>query len=1093
MKKKHLPDFLFKESPKKLWKVMRLIWIFLLGFIVTGSANSYSQNTRLNIGLQNSTIRNVIQYLEKNSEYVFLYRNEDLNVDKKVNVELKNASINQILDKILEGEPVFYNVYKRQIVIRKASDPSFVDQPVKTITGKVTDDTGGQLPGVTVSIKGTTKGTISSGDGSYFLPGVPDDATLVFSFVGMRTQEVAVGNQTTINITMEEETIGIEEVVAIGYGTVRKSDLTGAISSVSSNKIANVPQTGIANLLQGKVAGTNITTTSGDGDMQIRVRGTTSLNKSNEPLWVVDGVIGAPSPSNPNDIENIQVLKDASATSIYGSQGANGVILVTTKRAKAGSKVVFDTRLVLNTLAKEPDLMSAWEYARAYNEVNGAGSISDADMAAYKAGTKGVDWLDQMIRTGFIQKYNINISGGSQKTQYYVTGTISDKTAQYVTVENRSYTVKGGLTTEIAPWLKFNSFIYSSFGKGHNSVPKDAFDGIYSYSPTMDLMDANGVYNKDPYNSIHTNPYANVMADYTDRNSHTNSLFGDLIFKIADGLTFSTQGLYTKATNQEKNFQSSKIAAGYEAYAVNYNDNSQSWRNINNLTYDKFFGTDHHLTATAVAEFSKNKSSGTSFTTQGISNEATTYWNVAAGTSINGSSSFSNSALCSFLGRLNYSYKGRYLLTGTMRADGASELSKDNRWAYFPSIGLGWNIHEESFFNKNFVNQLKLRASYGTIGNHAVSPYETYARLEFVSRGASYGTQTGYTGYWPAGASNPDLKWEKTAQYNVGLDLGVLGNRITLTTDFYVKNTTDLLFQKSLPSYYGGGNVWVNQGEIRNKGAEFTLTAIAVSNKNFTWETNLTAAYNSNKVLDLAGEDFIIPDEGRGSLYSGGVFILQKGSPVGMFYLYDWAGLSDTGVNLFHTKDGGTTNMLNTEDRIAVGNTIPDWVFGWNNSIRHKNWDANFLFRFTSRFDRLNVGRYMATAMSGPSRFITSREGYNRSWEHVADKGKARYASLTNPINQNTPNSTQFLENGTFLRLQNLSLGYTFPKERTRISDIRLGFNVENLFVLTSYKGLDPETVSETNRDDAQDTVFGLDSGSMPMPRSFTFSVRFDF
>ena len=261
-------------------------------------------------------------------------------------------------------------------------------------------------------------------------------------------QDVSTTGRTSFDITLVEDTKALDEVVVVGYGTVRKSDLTGAIGSVSASKIANVPQTGVTSLLQGKVAGVNITSISGAGDMQIRVRGTTSLNKSNEPLWVVDGVIGAPAPSNPNDIESIQVLKDASATSIYGSQGANGVILVTTKRAQEGTHVVVDTRMVWNTLAKEPDLMSPFEYARAYNEVNGAGSISDADMSAYKAGTKGVDWLDQMIRTGFVQKYNINVSGGNPKTQYYVTGTMSDNKAQYVTVESRDYTVKGGLTTK---------------------------------------------------------------------------------------------------------------------------------------------------------------------------------------------------------------------------------------------------------------------------------------------------------------------------------------------------------------------------------------------------------------------------------------------------------------------------------------------------------------------------------------------------------------------------------------------------------------------------------------------------------------------
>jgi hypothetical protein len=371
-----------------------------------------------------------------------------------------------------------------------------------------------------------------------------------------------------------------------------------------------------------------------------------------------------------------------------------------------------------------------------------------------------------------------------------------------------------------------------------------------------------------------------------------------------------------------------------------------------------------------------------------------------------------------------------------------------------------------------------------------VGAYSTYSTLSRAY--VSYGTDQQYWGYWPEGFSNPDLHWEKTLQYDVGLDLSILDQRISFTTDFFLKNTTDLLFEKELPDYNGGGTIWTNQGKLQNKGAEFTLNLIPVQKKNLSWESNLTATYTKNIVKDLGGVNRIIPDASRSGMYQGGIFILEVGKQVGSFYLQDWVGFNDEGANLYRTIDGGTTTENNNENRIVTGNSIPNWVFGWNNTVTYKNWDLNVFFRATSKYDRLNLSRYIESCKVGASRFISTREAYYRSWDKVADKSNALFPSLTNSSNQYVAGSTQWLENATFLRCQNLTIGYSVPQRLTRIGKVHLSISAENLFVLTNYKGMDPETVSEV-KDEYRDTTFGLDNGSFPIPRTYSFMVRFEY
>ena len=970
-----------------------------------------------------------------------------------------------------------------------------------TVTGTVTDESGYPLPGVNVTVQGTTIGVVSDGNGKYSINVPGRESVLLFSFVGYTTVDYVVGDNRVIDAKLFESAQEMEEVVVVGYGTVRKSDLTGSVVSISSDKFKNLPQTGVTQILQGKAAGVNIISTRGDGEANIRIRGTSSLFKSSEPLWVVDGVIGAPQP-NFHDIQSIEILKDASSTAIYGSQGANGVILVTSKKPAEGTaRVTLDSRLTWNTFRRTPDLLDAKEYAEAYQYVRG----ENAAMAPYLNGTsQGVDWFDLMTQTGFSQSYNLSVSGGSPKTKYGISAWVGDTKQQIITAKSRSYNARATISTDITPWLNLSGWLHGSRSESHNGVGYGEMDQILEYSPANELMNENGIYNSDRWGSISmASPYAGKVASYNDVQSNDLRGLAELRIKLPiDGLTFSSQGMYTHNNSLRHQIDKSIRYTGVQNEA--YHQMNQSWRlrNINNLTYQKQFG-EHRLTAMAVLETTKYEYSRVRATSRQFNDEDKLgYWVVGKGT-VTAEEEYSNSGMVSAFGRIIYSFKNRYSFTGTYRADAPSQFRGDNKWGYFPSAGVSWNISEEDFFNKDMIQQLKLRASYGVTGNHGIGAYATIPNL--VNWSTNYGTSSQYFGWWDYSFVNPNVTWEKTAQYNVGVDVSLLNQRVNVTTDWFLKKTTDLLFREPLPYFSGtgGGIVWINQGEINNSGWELTINAWPVRTRDFAWESTFTASYLKSKIIDLGGKDKLYPDPSRGSLFAGNLFILELDGPMGCFDLQRFAGFDDQGNTLHYKYDengnvSGTTTLNDPANKRSLPNksSFPKWNFGWNNSLTYKNWDLNVFLRFTGNYYRLNVSRYVQSCMVGASRFISSAEGYYLSWDRVADKSKAEFASLTSSDNQYVPGSTQWLENGKFLRCQNVSLGYLLPKSTTRFADVHLSFSVQNLFVLTKYRGLDPETVSSVDNDantGTFDTTHGLDRGSLPMPRAFSFIVRLEF
>lgn len=952
----------------------------------------------------------------------------------------------------------------------------------KLISGVVTDERGETIIGATVVVKGEeTTGTTTDMDGKFSLE-VPLRSVIVVSYMGFTPQEVRIFKRNLYDITLKEDNKVLDEVVVVGYGSVKKSDLTGSVTAISTARFKDQPVKRVENILQGRSAGVEVTAQSGmpGGGMKVRVRGTTSINTSNDPLYVIDGMI---SPSgldglNPADIQSMEVLKDASSTAIYGSRGSNGVIIITTKQGTQGRAVVsFDASVGISKVRKQYELLNAYEYALALNDVRGANTISAADLEAYRNGTKGLDWMDLITQTALTQDYKLDISGGTEKVRYLVSGNVMDQEAVTIMSDYKRYGLRVNVDADVKPWLTVSGKLNASIIHQHNGAAN--WLNAINYSPTMELVDPEtGVYNKDPYNIANgTSPYGEMMVNYSDSYSYNVSANVSLLFKIAKGLTFSVQGGYDYEQRPSYSFNSSLVGPGAINSMSNSNTLHNYWQNTNNLSWQREFGK-HSVSAMAVWEVSRAWDPVMQISGSNLSNETVGYWNVANAAVRNASNSYTESSMASGIVRAGYDFDKRYFLTAAVRGDGSSKFQGKNKWGYFPSAALAWDIAREKFMkNQKVIRQLKLRGSFGVSGNQNIAPFSTLGMLTSTSYG--WGTSTAYTGYWGYQFPTPDITWEKTYQYDLGLDLNVAG--VNLTFDWFKKKTVDLLFQKQVPRYNGGGTIWVNEGKMNNTGVEMTVSATPVQGA-LTWETTLNAAYVKNEVLDLAGNDFVLT--ANYSNLGGAMQIMKPGYPLGSFYVYEWQGFDEKGANLYRKADGSLTTSPTSEDLVIKGQASPKWTFGWNNSLSWNNWSLNVFFNAAVGLDRLNMSRFMTASMTGDSRFVTLREAYFEGWDYVSDKSQAKYPSLKNPDNKYYANSDFWLEDASFVKLKNVSLSYRIPKRVTKFGSVLLSVSAQDVLTLTRYKGMDPEVYSGYD---------GLDYGAYPVPFTITFGAKINF
>ena len=951
----------------------------------------------------------------------------------------------------------------------------------KTIKGVINDEQGETIIGASVIIKGEDTGTTSDMDGRFTLE-APEGAILVISYIGYHTQEVKVRKRSLLRVVLKEDNQLLDEVVVVGYGTVKKSDLTGAVSGVSNRQYKNQPVQRVENILQGRTPGVEVTATSGmpGASMKVRVRGTTSINKSSDPLYVIDGIISSSGLDgiNPSDIQSMEILKDASSTAIYGSRGSNGVILITTKQGSEGkAQVTFDASIGLSTVRKQYDLLNAYEYATALNDIRGSSTISAEDLEAYKNGTKGINWTDLLTRTGITQDYRLAISGGNEKVKYLISGNVLDQEAITIMSDYKRYGIRANIDSEVKPWLTISAKLNASSLHKHNEGGANWLH-VTNFSPTMELKDPEtGVYNTDPYNMVGSNPYGEIVVNDSDSYSYNLNANLTLLFKIMKGLTLSVQGGYDYDNSPSYSFRSKLDSPGAINSASNTSALHNYWQNTNNLTWQKQFG-DHSFTAMAVWEISRSWDSQLKGTGSNLNNESVGYWNLGNAAIRDASNSYTEFSLASGIVRANYDYKKRYFITAALRADGSSKFQGDNKWGYFSSAAIAWDIAQESFMsNQHVLDQLKLRASFGVTGNQDIAAYSTLGMLSGASYG--WGTSTSSTGYWGNQFATPDITWEKTYQYDLGLDLSLGGFNITV--DWFKKQTKDLLFQKQVPKYNGGGTYWVNQGKLNNTGVEMSLTTFPVKGA-VTWETSLNASYVKNEVADLAGDDFVLT--ANYSDLGGPLQIMKPGYPMGSFYVYQWKGFDDKGANLYQKADGSLTTNPTSDDLVVKGQASPKWTVGWNNTVTWKNWTLNVFFNAATGYDRLNISRFMAASMTGVSRFITLRDAYFKGWDHVANKADALYPSLTNTDNKSYANSDFWLEDASFIKLKNISLSYRIPRRVLKFASVQLSVSAQDLFTITRYKGMDPEVYTSYD---------GLDYGAYPIPRTITFGAKIRF
>jgi len=1079
---------------KKLFRFMKLTSLFILLSVMSVFAgNTYSQTKTVDLNMEKTTIKEVLSRIEDQSNFIFMFSNDVVDVNKKVSIKVHGQKIESVLNKLFDGMGINYTRNGRIIVLSgaqgKYSTSALQKHPV---SGKVTDSSGAPLPGVTVVIKGTTTGTITDNKGNYSLTSIPYNATLLFSFVGMKIQEIVYNNQPAINVTMTIDAIGIEEVVAIGYGTMKKSDLTGSVASVKGKELSDFSTSSVSQALQGRSAGVNVQQNSGapGASVQIHIRGTNSIQGSNNPLWIIDGFPGSEGMLNASDIESVEILKDASATAIYGSRGANGVILVTTKRGKAGkTKVDYQGSYSVQTVRKKLDLMNANEYAQLYNifweNTTGSEYFTQDEIEGLGEGT---DWQDQIFRSAPIHNHSLTVSGGNEKTKFSVGTSYFDQSGIIKKNDYRRIVLRSNLNHEISK--KFNVSFNTILSRTDDNPTDDssvllaalsAAPTVGPYDDNMDYVDLNDVYAFSPDCLNNPEAYFNEVSKKHVNNRVSASLA--FTYKPINGLSIKISGNVSNSDYRSDDYtgvdypKSSGGASIGTSRALQLNSN-------NIITYNKTVDEIHKISVTGGFTYEESTSKSLSASGSEFLSDATKTYNIgSAGTIGIPSSSYSNWILMSYLGRINYSYKNKYLATVSFRADGSSRYSEGDKWGFFPSGAIGWRISEENFMKDiDFISDAKIRIGYGETGSTAISPYYT---LDMLSSGKALFENGLYTYFAPGTRLPGDLKWETTAQSDFGLDVGFFNNSFRLTADYYIKNTRDLLNTVQLPTSLGYRTTIKNIGEISNKGFEFQLDA-NILNQELKWDISANISFNKNKVIKLyEGQDIV------GSIYNvivanDNINRLQEGKSISAFYGYQWTGFDEEGHYTY--KDNNSDGDISEEDKTWIGDPNPDFIYGISSNMSWKNFELNLFIQGSQGNDI-----YSLSMINQNYRW---NYGFNMLkevlYDHWSPENKnAKYPSIDKTFS--TEMGDNFVKDGSYIRLKNIELAYNIPVNKLGIdwfSEGQIYFSGQNLLTITSYPWWDPEVNSKGGSNSINQ---GIDYYSYPTAKGFTIGVKLSF
>ncbi len=1133
---------------------MRLIAIILTVASLHTSVSAFSQ---INLNVKSAPIENVLKQIKKQSGYAIFYDAAYIANAKPVTLHLNNASLEESLKRCFSGQTFTYEILAKTIIIKPSTIISSKDL---VVTGKVTDQNGEGIPGVSVRVKGSNISVLTNASGVYSIKSPTDQSTLVFSYLGFGSQEVVLKGRSVVNIKLTEEVNHLNQVVVIGYGAVDRKDLTGSVASVNITDFAKAPVTSFDEALAGRVAGVSVAGADGQpGSVSnIVIRGPGSITQDNSPLYVVDGFPMEDADNNninPNDIESIDILKDASSTAIYGSRGANGVIIITTKKGKKGDPVInFNSYYGLQKNTNVIELLNPYEFVKVQLEQSAGQTINTA-MNIYTPGelpetdpfyiaggntlesyrnVKGLDLQNQYFRTAAVQNYDLSLRGGTDKTLYSISGNVRDLEGIIINSGLKRYQGRVTLDQQVKAKLKVGTNInYSQSqtfgtiqipdGGSYNSTLSHMY-GVWGYRPVTGNIDLN--LEDELFDPITTGDDYRVNPVISAKNELRKTTVSGLSANAYGEYSFSkflklrVSGAVNHRFTASEVFNNSLTSSGSNTTRrVNgslFNTTNTNLVNENILTYKRTFNKIHRLNAVAGYTLQKSKWFRSGFSASLVPNQGLGVDGLDEAETQAGGAGGSNNGLASFLGRVNYVYKDRYMFTTSFRSDGSSKFYDDNQWSYFPSGALAWIVSEEPFIKKiNAISNLKLRLSYGLTGNNRIGDFDYLSRLSFNNSGGySYNNGIPGKGGSISGIGNPDLKWESTAQTDAGIDIGFFKERIALTVDVYKKVTDNLLLLADLPLTTGISSAYKNVGKMQNQGLEISLNTVNIKTKQFSWSSNFNISFNKNKVLSLAENQNALArrvrfDDGYSGVYS---HISVVGEPIGQLFGLVWDGLyqvedfdvSGTGTYVLKPnlptngntraviqpghvkyKDLNGDGNININDYTIIGRGLPVHTGGFSNNFSYKGFDLNVLFQWSYGNDLINANRLIFEGSS--RRSLNQFATYADRWTFDNQE------SLIPRVGGQGPNnySSRIVEDGSYLRLKTVSLGYNIPSafaKQLGIRSLRVYSAAQNLITWTNYSGPDPEvSVGFSN------LTQGFDYAAYPRARTITFGLNVSF
>jgi TonB-linked SusC/RagA family outer membrane protein len=1131
----------------ELLKKPGFFWVFVLSLLPFYSSAFSNNDLRITIQKKNATLEEIFKTIKTQVGLTVFYSNEILNDQDKIDVSFKDAPLSNVLTTILNQRNLTWAIHDQYILIQKKTKPSAApDRPVgsrpernegpgmadQNINGTVTDDKGSPIPGVSVKLKGSAVAVLTSTAGKFSIS-VPSGGTLVFSSIGYVSQEVLITNQTTLTVRLAEDNKALDEVVVVGYGTAKRKDLTGSVGSVESKEIKDLAVTRVEQALSGRVAGVQVKLADGQpgSSPQIRIRGIGSISAGGDPLYVVDGF---PTDNiqtlNPNDIESLDILKDASATAIYGSRGSNGVVIINTKRGLSGkAKISFDTYYGTQSITRKPEFLNASQQANYYynsirNRNMDLGNNISGDPATWGVrvpqtvldvmsgkNTYNTSVLDSVLRTAPQQSYNLSVAGGNEKVKYALSGEYFDQDGIIINSNFKRYSLRANIDAQLTDRLTVKVNLNPSYTKNNNVIASGAGAGVStsiigsatSAQPYYPLHNADGSYfiyrSVDASTDLY-NPLA-LAREKSDVLS-TDRFLGNVIaeYKILDGLKFNVLLGATTINLKGASFTPQlPVFFNTPATGTDYASSEHNWLAEYTANYNRSFGK-HNFTVLAGYTVQEDVIELNSLSSNNYPNNLVPSLSAVSGIISTGTSSKAEWSILSELARLNYNYDGKYLVTASIRRDGSSRFGANNKYGVFPSAAVAWRISDEKFMKDiPLISQMKLRASYGKTGNNNIGNYASLAILNYVKY-VTGGVATG--GSAPGAIPNPDLTWETQEQINAGIDIGFFKNRLNITVDHFRSKNNDLLLNVNVPTSSGFSTALKNIGEVRNTGWEVVLSSVNLNGR-FQWSTDLNFSAYTNKVVKLGptGDDII-----------SGNNITRIGQPIGMFYgfivdgifknsaelaagpVYN-KGLADaTRVGDIRFKDvsgpnGVPDGKIDNNDMTIMGSPYPDFYVGMTNRFSYQNFSLSFNFAGSFGSEIYSNSMVIYRLNRSRSRTLSTEANF---WKSEADPGDGQ---TPRPVDQTTGGlrlaSTRYMDTGSYLRLNNVTLGYIFPEKISkalRVSSLRVYASATNPLIITNNRSFNAD-VSNTGNS----LTPGIDNNNYPLPKTYVLGLNVTF